>query len=279
MGCVRELSTGEAFRSVYSIYFHHFFVLFGTYIIPLIPAIAFSAAIQGARHPAWGYLDFVVGSVMGRFAFGGVTLLIGDLCARNLPSLSRCLRKAFGRDAYRLAGVSVLQLLLIVIPALSIGCLAALTVVADAAVRGRAWSANLEVWFWGAVLTSTLLGGTLIMLRYGMAVTVVVLEGRSVFEAMRRSKFLTRGFLWHMLRPGLALAVVQSALLVSGVLILAFAMGDSAAKPPWWLGPATTLFLYALFLPFCILFVVLYFDLRARKEAYDARALSEDLKR
>jgi hypothetical protein len=112
---------------------------------------------------------------------------------------------------------------------------------------------------------------------------VVTLEGRRNRDAIRRSLQLTKGQFWRIFGLLMLASLIAEALLVVLVLVLTFgvsllALGTGLAAQVM----AALIYVLAvgIFLPAIgLTTVLLYYDQRVRREAYDPQALSEDLMR
>jgi hypothetical protein len=100
---------------------------------------------------------------------------------------------------------------------------------------------------------------------------VVVLEGKWGRDALKRSKELGKGFYLRIL--------VVLIIMIVLMLIPFFAIGFIS----FFMGGEAVVILLAmvqtLIMPFALIpLVLIYYDLRVRKESYDTTALAEDLK-
>jgi hypothetical protein len=102
-----------------------------------------------------------------------------------------------------------------------------------------------------------------------MAVPSFIIERRGVFDSMSRSWNLVSGSWWHVLGVTFVAGILAS--IVNGVLT---AIGGSSFIG-YWLGSAVAQILTAPFV--ALVAVVLYVDLRARREALDAATLTREL--
>lgn len=127
--------------------------------------------------------------------------------------------------------------------------------------------------FGGAFLL--LVGAIFFAVRFYFAVVVVVVEGERGTEALRRSWRLVKGSTWRVL------GIIIVVLIISGIVSLILAV------PFTILTEATQVLAFAILgdvlasvvvAPFtAIAFILLYFDLRIRKEGYDLEVLARDL--
>ena len=139
---------------------------------------------------------------------------------------------------------------------------------------------------WISILTglAALLGflllivpGIIVLVRYYFGSTVLVVEGKKGSRALGRSWRLAKGSFWKvlgtLLLAGILASVVESVLSVPGT--LAF----GAIGPAGWPLYAISLSVAAILTtPFTTLIaVLLYFDLRIRKEAFDLEVMAQEL--
>lgn len=139
---------------------------------------------------------------------------------------------------------------------------------------------------WITVLTTvvTLVGfvlliipGIIALVRLAFAPAALVVEGNRGSTALRRSWRLTSGFFWRTLGTlflsGVIVAIVSGIISLPGELLVQ-AMGPDA----WPLSALVTMLATVLLTPFGMLVVVLlYFDLRIRKEGFDIEVMAREL--
>jgi hypothetical protein len=111
--------------------------------------------------------------------------------------------------------------------------------------------------------------GLILLVFLSMAVPAFILERRSVSESMSRSWNLVSGSWWHVL-GAIVVAAILSAI-VSG--ILSAIGGDSLIGA--WITSAIAGIITAPF--FALVTVVLYVDLRSRREGLDSATLHREL--
>ena len=182
----------------------------------------------------------------GYIAYSATSIAISDICTGNKPSVLRSYRYVFGKTFVQLVAVNLLMVVLSSI---------------------------------GSVLF--IVPGLLISAWYMLSPVVVVLEKTGPIVAMRRSRLLSKGFYARNL--GLAWLAMFTVIFASavvggieGVAILILKL-QYAAKI---IEGMTNLLVTGLLMPYVYtLMVLMYYDLRARREAYDSTALTEDLQR
>ena len=134
---------------------------------------------------------------------------------------------------------------------------------------------RIERGYLGSLLGLTLL----VMFRYMFACQICVIERRGPFQSLRRSRHLIRGMFWRTV--GLAAAMLALVYLMLfaagvawGVVSLVMPLGANLALYEDMVVRVLTIFATPALL---ISFVLLYYDLRVRKENYDSHALTLEL--
>jgi hypothetical protein len=119
--------------------------------------------------------------------------------------------------------------------------------------------------------------GVIVLVRYLFGSTVLVVEGRKGTKALGRSWRLAKGHFWKVfgtyILAGIMAAIVASILRLPGDALF------SAVGPAGWPFAAIGLSLAAILTtPFTTLItVLLYFDLRIRKEAFDLEIMAREM--
>ena len=114
-----------------------------------------------------------------------------------------------------------------------------------------------------------------VALRLLFASSVVVLEGFWAIEALKRSRALAKGLNWRNLAVLILIWVIVVVLLALASTVFTLLHVKSA-----FAGRMFTVGMAMIVVPvFFIAVVLLYYDSRVRKEAYDNSALAEDLRR
>lgn len=241
---IREYSAGELVSASVSIYKQHFRVLFLVYILPTIPAMVLSTSIKhiDPTNPALLLTSFVVQAIIGLIAAAPITVAVSDICLGNQPNL----RRSYLRPIVvvgKLAGTSLLVFLITMV-------------------------GLLLLYIPGVV------AGVMLM----FAITVVVIERLGPVASMRRSVFLGKGSYWR----NFGVLMLMSTFVLVPIMMIAFWQGfilaaysESTMLEPWL---EHLINVYSLiFAPLLYITVVLlYYDMRVRKENYDATALAQD---
>jgi hypothetical protein len=116
---------------------------------------------------------------------------------------------------------------------------------------------------------------TIIVLRLLFACLVVVLEGLWALNALKRSRALARGFNWRNFAVFVLLWVIVLVLWVAILTPFTLLHVTSAIITHIFTGAVAVVTVPLFF----IAAVLLYYDSRVRKDAYDYAALAEDLRR
>jgi hypothetical protein len=121
--------------------------------------------------------------------------------------------------------------------------------------------------------------GVLAFVRFTFAAAVVIVEGERGTKALGRSWRLARGHFWKILGT-VFLAGILTAV-VSGILQLPLTAAARELGPDWWFLAAIGESLATVIAnPFsAIVAVLLYFDMRIRKEGFDLSLMAEELAR
>ncbi len=121
-------------------------------------------------------------------------------------------------------------------------------------------------------LVALIIPGFILMVRLYFSSIIVVLENRDGTDAMRRSFDLTKGHSWRLVGAALVIAIITAV--VSGILQIPilFLTSNLVAVT------AISALIQVLVTPFsAVAAVLLYFDLRVRKEAFDLELLAAHL--
>jgi hypothetical protein len=242
---VQQQSVGDIIRNTFAIYGKGFVVISLSYFLPLLPFGIFANEALAAHAVGLNWLIVLCSLPVSLAATSAITISVSDICLGNAPSLARSYKKVFG-VMWKLLATNILQVVII---------------------------------FIGIMLL--VVPGIIAMLWLIFTPSVVILEGLAGFAALKRSKNLAHGYNWRNFGVILLMLII---LVVIGAIIGAI----SGLLLGSLLPPATYAFLLRVLQAVLNLFgqtimltmiVLLYYDLRARKEAYDAGALAEDLRR
>lgn len=245
-------TAGSLLRHNLSMLRRHFGVLQLCGVLPVLPAML-ALLLLGDEHPALLLLVWPVYMIAFTIASAALTVAVSDICLGNRPTVRHCFARAVA--------------------------------------RGRWWSLALTsalfalAFMCGLVLF--LLPGLWLLMHGLLLSTVATLEGRRNLDAIKRSIALTRGQAWRiagLFSLVLVLAYVAMLLLVVLVIflcsLLLLLLQVDAKTVEIAMAAMGGVVAFGLVTPvFGTTLVLLYYDQRVRREAYDAHALSEDLMR
>jgi hypothetical protein len=230
-------------RTSWSIYRRDWLTLLLIYVIPLL----ILHVVDALAKQSFGQDVLIIGVMLtlqmltSMFVAFPATVAVSEVCLGIRPNVGRSYQRAFAQ------------------PGKAIG-----TYLLAAAIM-----------FLG--LLALIVPGIIFLLWYMLIGPVVILEGLAGRAALRRSRELGRG---HYLRN---LGIFWVSMLIS-ILIMAVLSGILGAASYFaGVSPAVTEFLTGLialfaFPPNIIVVVLLYYDMRVRKEGYGAAQLADDLR-
>ena len=246
---IREMTIGEILRGTLRLYRRSFVPNTLAYALPNVPfSLVYFYGMMQQSAPAMiaAWLLVIPGAFI---SYTAITLCISDACVGNVPSL----RRSFLRTraiAGSLIVVSILQALVIF-----------------------------------AGIVALLIPGVIFALWFNFAPIVVVLEGRTGRAALSRSRALGKGFYLRNLAVLALTMIVAGGIFFVGFLVLMLvAVGMAAVQVPapivgavvWIIWNGLGWVVYPLLY---VSLILTYYDLRARKEAFDSVALAAELMR
>lgn len=251
---VREQSVGSIFRTSFKIYKNNFLPLIMHYFLLVFP---FTLIDQWARihhSPGVEASASILSGLAAMLAFPFITVAVSEICLGNRASVKHSWQRVRSKSMGGFIKTYLLVMLILVV---------GLIMLVIPGIVFAAW--------------------------YLFTLQVVVLESLYGTSAMKRSKELGKGFYWRNLGIILLLYMVMLA----AYLLIALVLGGAIGVMVGLLFPAavgsTALYmsysvidsaLLTVLSPFpAIGLVLLYYDMRARKECYDSTTLAEDLMR
>ena len=236
---VREHSVGSVLRNSVRIFGQHFLTIFLIYTLPTFPFVVLQQEAQVAGRVGLLAIAITLNLFMGFCASAAITVAISDICLGERPTVIRSYRKLSSRIVWRLAWSSLLQILAIV-----------------------------------AGMILLIVPGFVLIIRLMFTPITVVLENLSGSVALKRSASLGKGYHWR--NAGLVLVWIS----MFYVTVFVFALLGALLGGEVLIRTAIAVINMGLMMPlFFISLTLLYYDLRARKEAYDVCTLAEDLRR
>lgn len=242
VGFVKESTVGEIIGDTFRLYFRNLLPLF---LISLVPALPFDLLVAiGTSTQNVGLT--VVGQALALaadvFVYGAITVAVSDICVGNRPTLKRSF-SAIGRVLGRYLGTYALTMLIFLI--------------------------GLALLVVPGLVAAVLLMFTL---------PVAVIERKRPIAAITRSIALGKGFYWRNF--GVQMLALLVAIAAFGLLIAVVAMAAVV------LGVEPEGFGFSLLMSVAsdfatplmqIPLVLLYYDMRVRKEFFDGAALSQEM--
>lgn len=241
---IRQQSAWEILKGSFKIYGRYFSALFFMYFLIVFPFAAL--ADIGAQEDA--SITFWIGSLLLYLAVtsiaGGVIIIsVSDICLGNQPSIQRSYKRIFGVLLGKILATDFLVFLFFIIGFILL------------VVPGFVFLAWIVV--------------------YG---PVVVLEGAWGLAAIKRSKALGQGF--YLRNGALFIALIIIYTLIDEALrLIGSGLADSLGFLQSWMIEAALVPFSELFSPIMLIApILMYYDLRARKEMYTRATLAEDLR-
>jgi hypothetical protein len=244
---IAEQSAGSLLRNTVAVYRANFRPLFLAYILPTFPFLFLQQVAEATKNTAMFLTTAVIGWIVSFVALGALTVIISDICLGNVPLVQR----AYGRILkdgiwLRLLVTGILQMLL-----------------------------------WTVGLLLLLIPGIVLMIRMIVCSTVVVVEGDWGWKGIKRSMALSKGHFWRLFAVLALLSLILLALSVLAMIVIGIGvavLGETYLELA--IGVLFGALMQGVLYPMLfIAIVLLYYDLRARKEAYDVEALAEDMMR
>jgi hypothetical protein len=255
MSYLKTYSLGSLIRSALAIHFRNWLTLSLIFAIAFVPTVALQATVLEVSNSKILFgLSKALEFVAGLFAVYPITVVVSEICLGLRPSVLRAYRRAFAHPG-RLFGTVLLSSLIIILGIIAL-----------------------------------VIPGIVFVVWYLFVGPVVILEGLGGRAALRRSRELGRDCYWRNF--GIGLVVMLMALAMGLIAIVAFFMAllfgagllmESAPNIPDPILRVLGAFILAAFLPIYTVAVVLlyydmHYDMRARKEAYGATQLADDIR-
>ena len=243
-----EQTAGSLFRNIVHLYRRHFVPIVMTFFLPTFPFMLAELLLRSTS-PWLSVVCLMLYNVASFIASGALTVTLSDIFLGNQPLLRRSFGCILSDGLWkRLLGTGVLVSLLV---------------------------------FGGSILL--IVPGLYFIVRSLFTSTVVTLERRSGKDAIKRSFELTRQQFWRIAGLFFLVCAVAYALVVVLVGMIAgaaVALSGAPAGADQVIEMIANALVLGIFVPVLSLaMVLLYYDQRARREAYDTHALFEDLMR
>lgn len=300
---LRPLAIGELLDRVFSLYKRHLSTVVGIMAVPSLFNLLLALGMLTLQHARGGPLftpgqrldspalmttlievfglilvAIVIYWIAYMLAVGAITVVIAEVYAGRDIGIGGAYARA-RQQLGRLLLLALLWWLVIVVPAIVIVGIGA----GFAVAMGRSSAAIIGILFMFLGLFALVGLSIWVSLRFAVAAPALVLEGVSVTDALRRSVFLTRGFLGRVFVLILcaALLAYTSIMLFQMPFNVASALAGKFSNVGFWLDMAGAIcgtIGQTLTAPIMVIGVaVLYYDFRVRKEALDLQLMMNAL--
>lgn len=258
-------TTGNVLRDTFVIYGKGFVAIFLIYFLPIVPFEIWQAEAKAANNTGLFVVGYTIGMVANLFIIGAIAIAVSDICLGNKPSVTRSYKRIFSTIPGKLLVTNLLTTMCWAIPALPLFML----------FKNFSRENGTGKIAMSAAMIALLALFVTVVLRLMFGASIVILEGVWAFNALKRSIALTRGFAWRNLAVLLLLWVI---VLVAWVVVVTLFVLQHVKSA--FAGHMFTSVVAMITAPlFLVAVVLLYYDSRVRKEAYDNSALAEDLRR
>ena len=243
---LKEQSFGELIRNTFRIYGRYFIPIVLTYLILVYPWQFLYSMGFHEQNTVFMVIGVVLVMASSLFAMAIVTLLISDVCVGNKISLARYFKRAFGTILGKLLLTNLLQTIIIAI---------------------------------GFILL--VIPGLVFMVWFLFAGSIVVLEEKWGVQALKRSRILGKGY--YLRNFGVFFVLLIVVIMISAVIGFIVGILGATVIDTGIGGLGLLMFqdlVQVVTTPiWTISFILMYYDLRVRKEAYNNDVLAEELRR
>jgi hypothetical protein len=239
---VREYTVGAIVGDTFRIYGRNLPTLFLICLLPMGPFELLKAIGNTAHDQTLIIVATLLSLAAGIFVYGANTIAVSDICVGNPPSLKRSYQ-AIGRVIGKYIGTYALLMLLVLLGFMLLG-----------------------------------IPGIIAILLYLFALPVAAIERMGPRAAMKRSRELGKGFYWRNFGV-LLVATLMAGLFMLAVFMLTAILGVAMDLDDGDLGLNVLLALSGIFTTpiLQIPLILLYYDMRVRKEYFDQSALSQEM--
>jgi Membrane domain of glycerophosphoryl diester phosphodiesterase len=304
---LRPLSLGELLDRTFTLYRSHFWIFVGIMAIPaafVVPAQILISSLQSSfmnvtpgRAPTLPSAGYIVGLVAGYFAmmlvFGIVySIAVGAATcavAESYLGQTSTVRGSYAKiraKYWKLMGVVAniaLRVIGVLLAVMAVGGgFIALIALSTPGTRNPLVVAAMFLVFMVFYLIA-LAFCVWFALRYAISIPVLMIEDLGVMATIRRSVFLTRGRRGHIFLALLVAAIIAyvGVFLFQGPFTIATMVAAARGHLPLWLASCTAIagaIGSAVTGPISLIVtVLLYYDTRIRKEAFDLQFMMSSL--
>ena len=258
---VKQQSVGEIVRNAKTIFLRHFWLFCRIYSLPLLPSailVRYAQSVDDMSSLYYVSAGFYL--LITLLALPAITIAMSHICLGSEPRFST----AYGRMFIRIGGYIVTYIQLVMVGLL-------LTAMVFVIIYYFSPPGPLPVAF-----RIFIMGAFFVyVMGFMFALPVAALEPIFGAKALKRSMVLGKDYYLRNFTAFVVLLAVVSLL----VIVLAILVSQLGIDPnsPVLMGVIVT---FAVFLvPLCLIgLVLLYWDMRVRKEGYDSSVLAEELR-
>lgn len=235
-----EMSVGEILDSALKLYRSNWKTFLAIVAIVMVPYIFIQSILVSSLAPVFGaILTLVLAFIITPFVTGAVAKATADIYLGSSPEVGETYSFALGK----------------------LGSLLIVSILYGLVVVG------------GLILL--IIPGIYFAVKYIFSTTAVIVENRSGIDALKRSGALSKEFFWKIFGTLILTAII---VLIVGAL-LGFLLQFVLSPLPDWLGMGMSESIATVITtPFqTMVIVLLYFDLRIRKEAFDLSVMAQEL--
>jgi len=242
---LRRQSVAELLRNALHSYRRHFLTLFIAAALLEIPfSVAFELVTSQSSDLLWALIAFLPYLCATSIAAGILTVLVSDVCLGNAPRVRRAYGRVFGPRFWPFFVTTMLANVMVILG-----------------------------------LVALLVPGLVLLAWFLFVPIVIIVENLSGTAALSRSRRIGAGY--HLRNVTVVLLLIALDVVLDAQ--LRNALDSLLTEGNWPTAFAAELVIAsvsAVVVAFeAIVVVLIYYDLRARKEAYDSAALAEDLLR
>lgn len=297
---LRPLSLGQLLDRTFSLYRHHFWLFVGIMAIPSAFSVPFNMEFLSMRNvgtakPSTSVVAFGLFVALAflclfwflySLAIGATTYAVSDTYLGRQATVRDSYRKVRSKF-WRIIGL-VLNVILrmtgvLILSSIALGIIIALSTALTRSLRGGVTApiifSSIFVVAYVAYMVFLIAWSS----RYSVSISALLLENLGVLAAVRRSVQLTRGRRWQILAAMLLSVIIGYAGVVVFQAPLFIAMmlsGRGQFLPKWMIFISSTIGALggAITMPLLmIVLVLLYYDTRVRKEAFDLQFMISSL--
>lgn len=274
---VRAHTLGSVLRSSLRIYFNHWRVVLGICALPVAPIylLIYWATLTSANPEFIAAGDLAV-TALQILTATALTFAVGEISVGSVPSIKHAFQRIFAAPG-RILGTSFLWILLLLLGAFIVAIPLLLPV--------QYFLGPIFTLFDTVLMVGLVAPGFVVGVFFLFVPQVTALEGVGGGAAIGRARELGRGFYLRNLGVCVLFAlIVKASTILTGFALQALLLASLPLVGPFlnfagYLPATVTILVSVSITPILLLAIVLlYFDVRVRKEGYSTAQLLQDLK-